>query len=212
MDMSGYDKYMKGTTTIGMVCSDGVVFGADTRSTMDTFISSSDARKVWKIDNSLGMTIAGAVGDAQELIRIVKSQNEIYKMNENHPMSPKSTASLLSIILQQNKMMPFYVQLLVGGLDGDVPQLYNLDIIGGYSEETKFTATGSGSIAAIGYLEDMYKKGISTKEAIRGIAKALSIAMKRDSATGDGMLIVTITKSGYNEYTSKDLDKMLAQK
>ncbi|MGC8495846.1 MAG: archaeal proteasome endopeptidase complex subunit beta [Candidatus Micrarchaeia archaeon] len=212
MDKMDYSKIMKGTTTIGMICSDGIVIGADTRATMDTFIASSEARKVWKISDNLGMTIAGSVGDAQEIIRILKAQSELYRMNEGRPMSPKSAASLLSIILQENKMMPFFVQLIVAGLDGDTPQLYDMDFFGGYSEDTKFTATGSGSLTALGYLEDMYKKGITTKEAIKGVARALAIAMRRDSATGDNMIIATITKEGYTEYTSKDLEKILAAK
>ncbi|MDE1870805.1 MAG: archaeal proteasome endopeptidase complex subunit beta [Candidatus Micrarchaeota archaeon] len=205
-------KYMKGTTTIGVVCSDGVVIGADTRATMGTFISNSDVRKVFKIDSTIGMTIAGAVGDAQDIVRIIRAQNEIYKMNENRPMSPKSAASLLSIILQQNKMMPYYVQLLVAGMDGDEPQIYTLDPLGGNTEEYKFTVTGSGSEVAIGYLEESYKKGVTTKEAIKNVARALAIAIKRNSATGDGMVIAAITKYGYTEYTGKDLEKALAAK
>jgi proteasome beta subunit len=213
MDQTERDKYLKGTTTVGIVCTDGVVIGADTRATAGTFIASTEVRKVWKIDNNLGMTIAGAVGDAQELIRVLKAQNEIYKMNENKSMSPKSASSLLSIILQQNKMMPFYVELIVAGLgENDEPQVYSLDPIGGYMSETKFYSTGSGSLTALGYLEEMYKKGMSTKDAIRGIARALTIAMKRDSATGNGMIIASITKSGYTEYTDKELEKFLNTK
>ena len=180
------------------------------RATMGTYISNSDMRKVYKIDSNLGMTVAGGVGDAQELIRIIKAQNEIYKMSENRPMSPKSATSLLSIILQQNKMMPFYVQLLVGGIDGTEPQLYSLDPVGGYTEESAFTVTGSGTEPAIGYLEETYKKGITTKEGVKMVAKALSVAMKRNAATGGGMIITTITKSGYTEYTGKELEKFLA--
>ncbi|MGC8652290.1 MAG: archaeal proteasome endopeptidase complex subunit beta [Candidatus Micrarchaeia archaeon] len=209
MDNINYSKIMKGTTTIGMICSDGVVIGADTRATMDTFISSSEARKVWKISDNIGMTIAGTVGDAQELIRIIKAQSDLYKMNEGRPMSPKAAASLLSIILQENKMLPFYVQLIVAGMDGDTPQLYDMDPLGGYIDDTKFTATGSGSLTALGYIEDMYKKGLSTKDAVKGIARALSIAMRRDAATGDNMVIATITKDGYVEYTGKELEKIL---
>jgi proteasome beta subunit len=212
MDQSEREKYLKGTTTIGIVCADGIVIGADTRATAGTFIASAEAKKVWKIDDTLGMTIAGGVGDAQELIRVLKAQNEIYKMNENKPMSPKSATSLLSIILQQNKMMPFYVELIVGGLDGDTPQLYSLDPFGGYVSESKFYSTGSGSELALGYLEDIYKKGISTRDAIKGVARALTIAMKRDSATGNGMIIASITKSGYTEYADKDLERFLAAK
>ncbi|MGD0729558.1 MAG: proteasome subunit beta [Candidatus Micrarchaeaceae archaeon] len=205
-------KYLKGTTTVGIVCSDGVVIGADTRATMGGYISNTDVRKVWKIDTSLGMTIAGAVGDAQELIRVIKAQNEVYKMNENRAMSPKSTASLLSIILQQTKMMPYYVQLLVAGMDGDEPQIYDLDPLGGAIEETTFTVTGSGTELAAGYLESVYKKGLTTKEAIKYVAGALAIAMKRNAYTGDSMIIASITKGSYTEYKGKDLEKFLGAK
>lgn len=212
MDQKEKEKIMKGTTTIGMVCADGVVIGADTRTTMDDFIASTESRKVWKIDDNLGMTTAGYAGDIQELIRILKAQSEIYKMTENRSMSPKSATSLLSVILQQSKMLPYYVQLIVAGLDGDESQLYSLDPIGGYSKESKFISTGAGSLTALGYIEDMYKKGISTKDAIKGVARALAIAMRRSSATGDSMIIASITKSGYAEYTDKDIEKFLSAK
>ena len=79
-----YTKYLKGTTTIGVVCSDGVVIGGDTRATAGNIIASTEARKVFKIDGNLGMTIAGGVGDAQEVIRIVKAQNASVSMTRHH--------------------------------------------------------------------------------------------------------------------------------
>ena len=208
MDQKDISRYMKGTTTVGLVCTDGVVIAADSRATMDTFIASTEARKVWKIDENLGMTIAGLVGDAQELIRILKIQNEIYKMNERKQMSPRSAATLLSIILQENKMMPFYVQLIVGGVEDGKGYVYNLDAAGGYTQESRFTATGSGSLTALGYLEDSYRPGLTKKDAIKIAAKALLIAMQRDSATGNNLTIAAITSKGYEEYTQKDVEKM----
>ncbi len=206
-------KYMKGTTTVAMVYSDGVVMGVDSRATMGTFIASTEARKLWKIDNNLAMTIAGVVGDAQEIIRILKIQNEIYKMNENRPLSPKAAASLLSIILQQTKYAPFLIQLILGGVDSNnKPQLYSIDAYGGYTSEAKFTSTGSGSLTALGYIESLYKDDLTTKEAIRGAAKAVAIAMRRDAATGNNITVATITRSGFKEYTGKDLDKFLSEK
>jgi proteasome beta subunit len=206
------DDYMKGTTTIGIVCSDGVVIGADTRASFDTFIASSEAKKVWRIDDNIGITIAGSVGDAQELIRVLKAENEIYKMNEGRALSPKSASSLLSIILQSNKMMPYMVQLIVAGIDNGEMQLFNLDPIGGYTVESKFTATGSGSMTALGYIEDVYRKGITVKEGVKDVARALAIAMKHDAVTGDNMNIATITKGGYTEYQGKDIDKFITSK
>lgn len=208
-DAKDYKRYLKGTTTIGVVCGDGIVIGADTRATAGTYIASGEAKKVARIDSNLGMTIAGMVGDAQELIRILKIQNEIYKMDEGRPLSPKSATSLLSIVLQSNKMLPYYVELIIGGMDGEEPQLYSMDPVGGYTAESKFSATGSGSTVAIGYIEDNYKKGMSTKDAVKLVAKALEIAMRRDSATGDSRNVAVITESGYTEYSGKDLEKMV---
>ena len=113
------ENLMKGTTTVGVVCSDGVVLAADSRATMGTYIASGETQKIFKIDNNLGITVAGGVGDAQALIRIMRAQNEIYKMNEGRSLSPRAATSLLSIILQDNKMVPYYVQLMVGGVEGD---------------------------------------------------------------------------------------------
>lgn len=212
LDQETYKKVLKGTTTVGLICSDGVVLGADSRATMDTFIASSEAKKVFKIDNTAGITIAGGVGDAQEIIRIIRFHNEIYKMGEGKPMSARSAMNVLSILLQENKMMPFYVALIVGGFDNDQPVLYNIDAVGGYTDESRFTSTGSGSLTALGYIEETYKKGMSTKDGIKLVARALSIAMKRDAATGDHMTIATITKAGYTEYTDKDIEKMALTK
>lgn len=205
-------KYMKGTTTIAVVCNDGVVLGADTRETMGDWIANTEVKKIYKIDNTIGMTFAGGAGDGQEIVRLLKAQNEIYKMNENRPMSPKAAASLLSIILQQNKMYPYYVLLIVAGVDGDEPQAFMLDPVGGWNSESRFLVTGSGMEVAAGYLEDAYKKGISTKDAIKIVARALALAAKRVSSTGDSMWIATIGKSGYVEYSAKDLEKMIGAK
>jgi len=207
IDTERYKEVLKGTTTVGLVCSDGIVLGVDSRATMDTFIASKEAKKVFKIDDNLGVTVAGLVGDAQEIVRILKVQNEIYKMAENKPLSPKSATSLLSIILQQNKMTPFYVQLIVGGMDDGKGQLYSVDPVGSVISETAYTSTGSGSLGVMGYLEDAYKKELAVKDGIKLAAKAVSIAIQRDSATGNNITVVTITKEGYKEYTGKELER-----
>ncbi|MDE1856207.1 MAG: proteasome subunit beta [Candidatus Micrarchaeota archaeon] len=209
MDYKEYsEKILKGTTTVGLVCGDGVLLGADSRASMDTFLASSEAVKVNRIDNNLGMTIAGGVGDAEYVVKVLKAQNELFKMNENKPLSPTAATSLLSIILQENKMMPFFVQLLLGGMNNGTPELYSLDMMGGYIKESKFTSTGSGSPVALGYLEDVYKKDKSTQEMSKHAVKALKIAMKRDTATGDRIHLAVITKAGYKEYTKEEVEEL----
>jgi proteasome beta subunit len=204
-----YEAIKKGTTTVGIICSDGVAIGADSRATMDTFISSSEAVKVYKINDVLAMTIAGGVGDAEYLVKLLKLQDETYTMEEKKSLTPSSATSLLSLVLQENKGFPFYVQLVLGGINKGVPEIYNIDPVGGYTKESRFTSTGSGSLTALGYLEGIYESGLTASDAAKHISKALKIAMKRDSATGDNTKIITITKKGFKEYTKEEMDKLL---
>lgn len=208
VDREFYEAVKKGTTTIGIVCSDGIAMGADSRATMDTFISSSEAIKIHRINDGLAMTIAGGVGDAEYLVKLLKMQDEMYTMEEKKPMTPTSATSLLSILLQENKMFPFLVQLVIGGISKNAYEIYNIDPVGGYTKESKFTATGSGSLTALGYIEGIYDPSMTTQEAVKHISKALRIAMKRDSATGDSTRIVSITKKGFKEYTKEELERL----
>ena len=198
-----------GTTTIGIVCTDGVAMGADVRATYGTYISSGEAIKIHRIDDNLAMTIAGGVGDAEYLVKLLKMQNELYRMNEGKAMTPTSATSILSLVLQENKMMPYMVELILGGMNKDRPEIYDIDPVGGYIKESRYSSTGSGSIAATGYLESIYTPDLTTQEATKHVAKALRIAMKKDSATGDGIKVVTITKKGYKELSKDEVEKLL---
>ena len=202
-----YENVKHGTTTMGVICTDGVVMGSDVRATYGNYIASSEAVKIHKIDDNLGMTIAGGVGDAEYLVKILRVQNELYRMDESKPLSPKSATSILSIILQENKMFPYMVQLVIGGLNKGVPEIYSIDPYGGYTKESRFASTGSGSVTALGYIESVYREDLSTQDAAKHVAKALRIAMKWDSATGDGIKLVSITKKGYKEYTNDEIEK-----
>ncbi|MEM3839001.1 MAG: hypothetical protein QXF01_00255 [Candidatus Micrarchaeaceae archaeon] len=209
MNKDFYESVKKGTTTLGILCSDGVVIGSDMRASMDTFIASTEAIKIYKISDNLGITIAGGVGDAEYLVKLLKVQNEMYMMDEGKTLSPTAATSLVSLILQENKMFPYLVQLILAGLDAKgVPELYNVDPLGGYTKESKFTATGSGSLTALGYIEGVYVPEMSTSEAVKHVLKGLKIAMRRDSATGDGTRVVAITKKGFKEFSKEELEKL----
>jgi proteasome beta subunit len=124
------EKYFKGTTTVGIVCSDGVVIGADTRATMGGYISNTDVRK-YQDRQQLGMTIAGSswrcTGDNKD----TKGPERDLQDEREQANVAKVRASLLSIILQQNKMCRSTFSCLLAGVDGEEPQLYSLDPLGG---------------------------------------------------------------------------------
>jgi len=70
----------KGTTTIGLLCSDGVVLASEKRASMGGLVANKEADKVLKIQDHLGLTIAGSVGDAQTLVRVMKAQSSLYEI------------------------------------------------------------------------------------------------------------------------------------
>lgn len=199
---------LKGTTTIGLKCSDGIVLVADKRASMGTFIASKQAQKTFNINNTVGATIAGSVGDAEALIRLIQAEAALYEMNNKSKMSANAIATLMANILQGSKYFPYLVQVLIAGYNGKDTAIYSLDPVGGLSEES-MAATGSGSPVAYGVLEQLYAENKSVEENIPIAIRALNSAMQRDSATGDGISLVTITKDGFKQYTQEEINKIV---
>ncbi|MEA1984814.1 MAG: archaeal proteasome endopeptidase complex subunit beta [Euryarchaeota archaeon] len=201
------DKHFKGTTTIGVVCTDGVVLATERRATMGNFIASKTAKKIYQVDELVGMTTAGSVGDAQQLMRFISVESKLYKMRRQEPITLKGITTLLANILSGQRYYPLMVQLLVGGVDKNGPGVYSLDALGGNIEETKFVSTGSGSPMAYGLLEDRYREDMTTSEGVDLAIRALHTAMKRDSASGEGIDVVVITKDRYERLDSEEVKK-----
>jgi len=199
------EELKKGTTTIGIVNAGGVVLASEHRATMGNIIAHKEVQKVFKIDDNLGLTVAGLVGDAQLLARYMKAEVELYKLKRGAPMMVNSAATLLSNILRGGggSQGYYYVGLILGGVDKDGGHVFGIDAAGG-SIQDNYVSVGSGSLMAYGVLEDHYKKGLSVDDAIDIAVRGLNAAMKRDSGSGDGMTIITIGKDGYKELADKE--------
>ncbi|HJJ58839.1 MAG TPA: archaeal proteasome endopeptidase complex subunit beta [Methanocorpusculum sp.] len=198
-----------GTTTVGIVFKDGVVLATERRATMGTLIASKKAKKVHAIADRIGMTIAGGVGDAQQLIRIINVECSLYQVRRGKPISVGAAATVLSNYLNQNRFTPYYVQLLVGGVDSQGPSVYSVDAAGGATLEENFVSTGSGSLTAYGVLEDRYTKDMKEADAVNLAVRALRAAMRRDSASGEGYNVVVITKDKFEYVPEETVQSLL---
>jgi proteasome beta subunit len=199
---------LKGTTTIGVVCKDGVILASDTRVTMGYYVAHKFGKKVYKIDDHLGMTIAGTVADAQRVVDILIANAQLYKVNLNRPLPLNAAARLTANLLFQNRYIPLATQVLVGGVDESGPHVYNIDPYGSLNEE-KMVSTGSGSPVAYGVLEDKYREGVTIAETLPIIAKAVNAAMKRDVASGNSYNIIVIDSTGYKELSPEEKSQLL---
>src|SRR5512139_1864088 len=89
----------KGTTTVGVVCRDGVILASDTRVTMGFYVAHKQGKKVYQIDDHLGMTIAGSVADAQRAVDILTTNAKLYRIELGRPLPVSSAARLLANLL-----------------------------------------------------------------------------------------------------------------
>ena len=193
----------RGTTTIAIVCQDGIVFGTDTRVTMGFFIAHKYGKKVYKIDEHLAMTIAGVVADAQNVVEILKANINLYHLDKGRPIPVSAAARLAANLLFSARASPLILQALIGGIDDSGSHIFAIDPLGSVIEET-CVSTGSGSPVAYGVLEDRYRKTMTIKEGIPLVVSAVTSAMKRDAGSGDSFDIVVINKEGYRELTDEE--------
>jgi len=202
------ERLLKGTTTIGIVCKDGVVLATERRATAGSFISNKQTQKLFKIDQNIGITIAGLVGDAQVLARYLKAEVSLYRLRRSAPLTAEGAATLLANILSGNRYYPYYAWLILGGVDNKGSHVFSVDPAGGCIED-RYVSVGSGSTIAYGLLEENYSRDISTSDAVDLALRGLTAAMKRDSASGDGYLVHVITPKEYRELSEDEINKRL---
>ncbi|MHA1192410.1 MAG: proteasome subunit beta [Promethearchaeota archaeon] len=183
-------------TTVGLICKDAVILGTDKRATMSYFVASKTSEKLHKIQEHLFMTIAGGVADAQSLIDVLRAETALYQLKEERPIKVKSAGKILSNILYRNKMFPYQVGLILGGVtEEEGPVLLDIGAYGSILPD-KFCAVGSGQNFSYGVLEAKYKDDLTTEEGKDIIIKAISSSIIRDMASGNGIDIAIIKKDG----------------
>jgi proteasome beta subunit len=199
-----------GTTILGMVCKDGVVIATEHRATMGTLIAHKATKKLYQIDDHLALATAGLVGDLQVLSRYLSAEANLYRLKRDTKIPVNSAATLMSNILNQRKFAPYYVQLILGGWDSEGGHVFSLDAAGGAIPD-KYTAGGSGSPYVFGVLEDQYKDNMPIDEGINLAIRAITAAMGRDSASGNGVDVAVINEKEFR-YIPEDEVKSRTEK
>ncbi|MBS3146924.1 proteasome subunit beta [Candidatus Woesearchaeota archaeon] len=211
MELSSRDQLIKGTTTVGIVCKDGIVLVADKRASAGYRIVDKKAEKLHRIADNMAVAMAGLVSDAQLIIKLARSELMLKKIRSDAPeITVKEGANLIANILYSNirkpSMIPGIVGFLLGGKDSTGYYLYDLGIDGSISMHDDYVSDGSGSDLVIGVLEATYKRGLPLTEGINLAVKAISAAIARDMPTGNGIDIITISDKGVSEVMNKPVE------
>ncbi|BAN89861.1 archaeal proteasome endopeptidase complex subunit beta [Aeropyrum camini] len=185
-----------GATALGIRVNEGVVLAADKRMSYGGFILSRNFKKIFVINDRIGIAFAGLYGDMGGLVRVVEGQMRLASLETGRPTTVRNVAKFLSALLYSYKFFPFNVEAIVGGIDpGGEPKLYVLDPLGSIIEED-YVAAGTGASTAFGLLEHVYKPDMRLEEAKKAAVEALRASMARDAGTGDGIDVLVLPVSG----------------
>jgi proteasome beta subunit len=199
---------LKGTTTIGIKCSDGIVIASDRRASMATFIASKRVHKTIKISDRVVATISGSVADGQFLTNNLKAVAKLYELEFGRGMSVRALARRLALILWSYRPMVLIAHIMVGGVDETGSHLFNVDPLGSLSEED-FIATGSGSPVAISVIEENYDPKMTVEEGKKLVVSAMLSALERDMATGNGIDVTVVDEKGVHFLKEEEIQSLL---
>lgn len=197
-----------GTTTVGIVCKDGIILAADKRATAG-YIANKKEHKIIQVAEKMAVTIAGLVSDAQLLSKLAKAEIKLKDIQTGRTTNVREAANLVAGMLYSNirrmTMVPGIVSFLLGGADEEGYHLYDLGIDGSITKHDEFASDGSGSMLAFGVLESTYRKGMTIDEGIKLAVKAVNAAIQRDPGSGNGIDVVAITESGVKTVLEREL-------
>jgi len=139
------------------------------------------------------------VADMQILTLQISALAKIRKMEIKRDVPPNTIAKMMSNMMYERRYFPLLTQVIVGGVV-DKPIMYTLDPLGSVLPD-EYAAVGTGAEMALGILDPQYKANMTKDEAIDLAKRAVQTAILRDSASGDGLDILVITKDGTEEFT-----------
>ncbi|KAL3826305.1 hypothetical protein ACHAXA_004623 [Cyclostephanos tholiformis] len=184
-----------GTTIVGVVYRDGVVLGADTRSTNDATVADKNCEKIHYIAPNIYCCGAGTAADTEKTTELISSQMELLRLNTGDRQSRVvASCTLLKRMLFRYQG---YVSaaLVLGGCDVDGPHLYQI-YPHGSTGKLPYTTMGSGSLAAMAIFESDYRDDMDEVDALGLVRRAILAGIYNDLGSGSNVDTCVIRTDG----------------
>ena len=194
-------EFMPGATVVGLSYNDGVLLAAEKRVSFGNFVVNKNIKKTFTVTDHVGAACAGMVADMQVLVRQVEALAKIRKLETRREVAPNSIAKLMSVIMFERRYFPLLTQVIVGGIN-EKPEIYTLDPLGSVLPDD-YAAVGTGAEGALGIMDAEFKPNMSEEKVKELASRAIRSAVQRDAASGDGIDILYMTRTGHREETVK---------
>jgi len=187
----------------------------DRKSTLGgQIVYQKDAKKVIQINEYIVTSGTGTSSDIDMLQRISTAQLKLKELQDKKRPTIKEAANMIAMTsyrnIRQPSMIPFMAGLMVGGLnENGETELYSIGPDGSIVKVEDFNANfSSGMPYILGLLERMYKSDLTIEEAIELAIEAIKSSSERDTASGHGVDVFTITKDGIKHVTKQKVEKV----
>jgi proteasome beta subunit len=192
-------EFMPGATVVGISYNNGVILAAEKRISFGNFVVNKNMKKTFPVTDHVGAACAGMVADMTVLVRQVEALAKIRKLETRREVAPNSIAKLMSVIMFERRYFPLLTQVIVGGVN-EKPEIYTLDPLGSVLPDV-YAAVGTGAEMALGIMDAEFKPGMTEEKAKELAVRAVKSAIQRDAASGDGIDVLYVTRSGTREET-----------
>jgi proteasome beta subunit len=190
-------QFFPGATAVGISYDGGIILAAEKRVSYGNFVVNKNTKKIFPVTEFVGAACAGMIADMQVLVRQVSALAKIRRLEIRRNVATNSIAKLMSVIMFERRFFPLLTQVVVGGVEYR-PQIFTLDPLGSVLPDD-YAAVGSGAEMALGVMDAEYSRDMSEEHARNLVIKAIKSSILRDSSSGDGIDILTITKNNLRE-------------
>lgn len=202
-----------GTLTIGIVCKDGIVLGADKRTTYGaqgggvSYIAGT-VKKLVPLTDRMVATMAGTASDAVKVLDILRAEFKLKELRTREKISIPEAANFMANMvygnIRQPSMIPAITHFLLAGYDENGTYLYDVSPDGLIKKFETCTASGSGIMQADPILDSEYRKDMTVQEGIALVTKCIKAATAREPGVGSGMDIYTVKKGEVKQVIDKE--------
>ncbi|XP_046850793.1 proteasome subunit beta type-6-like [Xenia sp. Carnegie-2017] len=188
-------QHLTGTTIMAVEFADGVVIGADSRTTTGSYIANRVTDKLTPITDKIYCCRSGSAADTQAIADIVKYYLDFYCREIGKDPQVTTAANIFKKFCYDYRDSLSAGIICAGWDEYNGGQVYSIPL-GGMCVRQPFTIGGSGSTYIYGHCDATFKEGMTKDECFQFVANAVSLAMSRDGSSGGVIRMAAITKDG----------------
>ncbi|KAI0347362.1 20S proteasome subunit [Trametopsis cervina] len=184
-----------GTSIMAVQFKNGVVVGADSRTTTGSYIANRVTDKLTHVHDRIYCCRSGSAADTQAVADNVHYALQYLAQSTGAPPTVAVAANYFQKMCYDNKDA-LSAGIIVAGWDKEVgPSVYNIPLGGGLFRQP-WAIGGSGSTYVYGYCDATYKDGWDRDETVNFVKNTLALAMSRDGSSGGVIRMCVITEDG----------------